>query len=398
MTLHGRHDGPPAVPASEFTDQEDGGEGKADQTVSDTDQTLSDSDQSASDSDQTRADRDQAAADSDQAAADSDQAASDHDLAAGVNSEAHAFSRGIRQRSSRERDSNAQGRLEIAMQRDAIAHLRDLSAKARDEAAEARDRAMALLDDAYSERDGARALTGVELVARAADQRRRAAEQRARAAGHRMLAAEDRRAAAQDREFAAAERREALHDREALAADLSRAAIDGLTRARTRAAGLRELDSEVDRAARNNSPLVVAYLDVVGLKAVNDTGGHASGDALLRRVVDSVQVHLRPYDLVIRIGGDEFLSVMSNLTVEAAQERFRAIARTIEDAPERGAIRVGFAELHAGETADELIARADDDLIRRPRNGGVIGVELDRERSRRDPMSWPALSRPQRGA
>jgi diguanylate cyclase (GGDEF)-like protein len=341
---------------SSHAEPDDHSLGENDQTASETDQTLSDADQSASEHDQTRAE-------CDQAAADRDQAASDHDLAAGVSREAHEFSRGIRERSAREREQTTRERLRVGEQRDAVAHLRDLSAMARDQAADARDLAMAQLDAASAQHEGMRALTGVELVARAAEQRRRAAQHRARAAHQRVLAAEDRHAAARDRELAANERQQALSDREALAAGLDRAAVDGLTSARTRAAGLRELDNELDRARRTDSPLVVAYLDVVGLKAVNDTLGHSAGDALLKRVVASIKAHLRPYDLVIRVGGDEFLCVMSNMTVEDARERFHAIAVTISQASQPDEIRVGFAQrLDAGESADELIARADSEL------------------------------------
>ena len=49
---------------------------------------------------------------------------------------------------------------------------------------------------------------------------------------------------------------------------------------RTRAAVLAELDHELDRCRRNDGVLVVAYADVVGLKAVNDSAGHRAGDAL----------------------------------------------------------------------------------------------------------------------
>jgi diguanylate cyclase (GGDEF)-like protein len=221
---------------------------------------------------------------------------------------------------------------------------------------------MAQLEAAGERHESTRALTGVELVARAGEQRKRAAEHRTQAAGHRLLAAEDRQAAARDRQQAAGERQRAQTDREALAIELDRAAVDALTSAHTRAAGLSELDHELDRARRTTSPLVVVYIDVVGLKAINDTLGHATGDALLTRVVAHVKAHVRPYDLVIRLGGDEFLCVMSNLTLEDARERFRAIAAALSSASDPGAIRTGFAQLRDHETAAELIARADSEL------------------------------------
>jgi diguanylate cyclase (GGDEF)-like protein len=182
-----------------------------------------------------------------------------------------------------------------------------------------------------------------------------------------LLAAEDRQAAARDRDQAAGERQQARTDRQALAIELERAAVDALTSARTRTAGLSELDHELERARRTGSPLAVAYIDVVGLKAVNDLQGHAAGDALLKHVVAHVKAHMRPYDLIIRLGGDEFLCVMSNLTLDAAKRRFEPIATTLDQKPSPGTIRTGFAQLRDHETADTLIARADTEMIQRPR-------------------------------
>ncbi len=329
---------------------------EGDQTASETDQTLSDADHSAADSDQT-------SAEADQAASDSDQAASDHDLASGVNQAAHDFSQSIRQRSTRQREQTAQERLQIAEQRDAVAHLRDLVALARDQAADAADLAMAQLEAAADQQEQTRALTGIDLVARAAEQRKRAAHHRAQAASHRLLAAEDRQSAARDRQSAARERQQARNDREALAVELDRASVDALTGARTRGVGLRELDHELVRATRTTSPLAAAYIDVVGLKAVNDSRGHAAGDAVLSHVVAAVRAHVRPYDLIIRLGGDEFLCVMSNLTLAAARERFDAIAAALKRSG-AGAIRTGFAQLRDHESASALIARADSELTR----------------------------------
>lgn len=152
-----------------------------------------------------------------------------------------------------------------------------------------------------------------------------------------------------------------------------------MTGERTRAAGLADLDHELDRCQRTNSSLVVAYVDVVGLKALNDNEGHAAGDELLKRLVATIRAHVRSYDLIIRLGGDEFLCVMTAVTLPDARQRFRQVAGTLAASPDAGAIRTGFAELRSDDDgADELIARADGELLdnrldRKPgRSGRVV--------------------------
>lgn len=335
-----------------------------DQTLADSEQTLADSDQTLSDADQTGADNDQTSADSDQVASDRDQAASDRDLASGdANPGAHELSRDIRQRTTRQRAQTAHTRLEAANKRDAIGHARDLAALARDQAADARDLAMLQRDAAYEQDLDTRMVTGEEIIMRAAEGRKRAAQHRAQTAEQRALAAQDRQAATEDREQAARDRLQALADLEALARQLAIAETDPLTGSRGRAAGLIDLDHEVDRCRRTTGLLVVVYVDFVGLKAVNDTMGHGAGDELLKRGVQLIKEHLRSYDLVIRLGGDEFLCVISNMPLLDARQRFSGIAAALAAASYPGAIRTGFAELTPDETPTELIARADGELI-----------------------------------
>jgi len=247
-------------------------------------------------------------------------------------------------------------------EREERAQSRDLAAAARDEFAAARDLAMAQCDD-DAHGDGEAALTHAEMVARAAAQRERAARHSAHAAADRARAAEDRQAAAEDRRHAAADLQGALADQAKLARELAITETDSLTGARTRAAGLTDLDHELHRCRRTKSRLVVAYVDVVGLKSVNDIQGHQAGDRLLVHSVAAIKQHLRPYDLVIRLGGDEFLCVMSSMTLLDAHRRFSAIAVALADAPSAPAIRTGFAELSPEQTATDLIATADADLI-----------------------------------
>jgi diguanylate cyclase (GGDEF)-like protein len=233
-------------------------------------------------------------------------------LSDGSNSRAHEFSREIRRRNAVRGRQTAEARLDAADIRDAIAHARDLAATTRD--------------------DGTDAL-GL------------------------------RRAGAADREQAARERLHALVDREILADELAIADNDPLTGARTRAAGLTDLRREVDRCTRTGCELVVAYVDVVGLKHLNDSQGHEAGDALLAGAVRAMKDHLRPYDLVVRIGGDEFLCAMSGMTPADARARFAVIASAVASAPVSAAIRTGFAALEHGDGVTDLIARADGEMI-----------------------------------
>jgi diguanylate cyclase (GGDEF)-like protein len=318
------------------------------QTLVARDQALADNDQIGSDSDQTASDRDQAAANS-------DQAASDRDLVRGGDPDAHGSSRELRSRTAQQRQFSARGRVAAASARDQVAHTRDLTALARDRTAELRDRALATQDAASAGRDS-------EIMLRAAENRSSAAADRGAAAESRTRAAVDREQAARDRDGAAREVLQAHAERHALLAQLASAETDGLTGTRSRAAGLKDFDHEIARARRTMAPLVIAYIDIVGLKAVNDQHGHGAGDALLQHAVNAIRVHLRSYDLIVRIGGDEFMCVMSGATIEHARKRFAAIQTKLAADAYPSEIKVGFAALTDADTAVELIQRADAEL------------------------------------
>jgi diguanylate cyclase (GGDEF)-like protein len=229
-----------------------------------------------------------------------------------------------------------------------------------DRAADERDLALAKRDAAWGSDD--RATTAAEVLLRAMEDRRRAAADRAAAATARENAAADRARAATDRERAAQERARARADREALIQQLLVAETDALTGARTRGAGLADLDHEVERARRTNEMLAVAYIDIVGLKKVNDTQGHGAGDALLQRVVDAIRRQLRSYDLIVRVGGDEFVCALSGATLPDARTRFAAVRAELARPPEACEIKVGLAELTPEASGADLIALADADL------------------------------------
>jgi diguanylate cyclase (GGDEF)-like protein len=132
---------------------------------------------------------------------------------------------------------------------------------------------------------------------------------------------------------------------------------------------MEQLERELERARRTGEGLVVAFVDVDGLKQVNDTEGHLAGDALLIAVADSLRACLRSYDLVMRFGGDEFVCALPNSSLEQVRGRFGEVSRFLGACPAAGSITVGLAELGDGDRAEDLVRCADADLLAR-RGGG----------------------------
>jgi diguanylate cyclase (GGDEF)-like protein len=126
--------------------------------------------------------------------------------------------------------------------------------------------------------------------------------------------------------------------------------------------GTADLQREIDRARRSDGLLILAFVDVDGLKTINDTRGHAAGDRALRAVAAALVDGLRSYDLVVRYGGDEFLCGLPGTDLDAAQRRFDAVARTLVEQNPGTSVSIGLAELANPDTLDALTARADASL------------------------------------
>ena len=331
-----------------------------DQTSSDSDQTGSDLDQTFSDVDQTASDRDQRASDRDQAAADSDQRESDAGHSGADARPAGETSRRTRSQSTLDRDISSHARQEAARARDAVAERRDIDADARDADAERRDAIMATIDAEMAQlerRDAdARANGALSAHEQAVADRRRAAAARQRSADVRTAAARDRAAARGDRARAA-------EDRRAAQASLLVEALDHLTGALRRNAGLEGLRRELERTRQDEELLTVAFIDVNNLKHVNDEHGHAAGDELLRAVVSGVRALLRPDDLILRFGGDEFVGVLAGHAPAHLVERFDELATNLAGNYPGSGLTVGFAEATPEDNAEQLIARADQAMI-----------------------------------
>lgn len=88
-----------------------------------------------------------------------------------------------------------------------------------------------------------------------------------------------------------------------------------------------------------------------------------AGDALLVAVADSLRACLRSYDLIMRFGGDEFVCVLPHADVKKVRGRFTEVSKALAVGPAGGSITVGFAELDDNDSPEELIRRADTDLL-----------------------------------
>lgn len=160
-------------------------------------------------------------------------------------------------------------------------------------------------------------------------------------------------------------------------AELARASRrDVLTGLPNRRAFDEELAREVARAGRDAKPLAVVMLDVDRFKVVNDTHGHAAGDAVLREVAARAAAAVRAGDLVARIGGEEFVLLLHGADLTGAlelAERVRvAVAATPVVAGDRRlavTASLGCAVLAPGEAPEALVARADARLYDAKRGG-----------------------------
>ena len=259
----------------------------------------------------------------------------------------------VREHAADDRERAAEDRHDDASDRDQSEAAAEQGTSNRDHAAADRHRAAFDRDQTVSDHDLYRAAADQRTVGRS-----ESARDRAHAAADRKAAIEDRAGA--DRDYGL--RRD----------DLRRAQLDQLTGAFGRDVGLLLLEREINRARHGNGHLVLAYIDVDGLKQVNDSHGHAAGDALLRDVAAAVQKHLRSFDTLVRVGGDEFVCALGDCTRAVADSRFEEIRATMHTTQPHASVSVGFAELRPGDTLEELTQRGDAALyeVKRGRGGG----------------------------
>ena len=221
------------------------------------------------------------------------------------------------------------------------------AALVRGELAGAREQAVAQRDSARAAREEAAAER--EAIANSRD---RAAVEREAGTPARLAAGPEDAGETGDPEL----------ERARLEAELQRAHLDALTGALRREVGRLALRNEIERARRADGKFVIAFIDVDGLKGVNDRDGHAAGDRVLRMLAAIMRANLRPYDPIVRFGGDEFVCGIASIDPGEVQHRIGVMDQSLRNATGVG-ITAGLATLTSNESVDELTERADAALI-----------------------------------
>jgi len=150
------------------------------------------------------------------------------------------------------------------------------------------------------------------------------------------------------------------------------AALDPLTGLYNRRSGEQRLTEEISRAVRYQRPLTILLIDLDGLKQTNDRLGHAAGDTVLRQFAERLQRAIRGSDLAVRLGGDEFMALLPECRTEEVRHVINSIEGLVIDyegtkIPCR--FSRGWTDYRPGETAEELLKRADQALYSNKRAG-----------------------------
>jgi diguanylate cyclase (GGDEF)-like protein len=135
---------------------------------------------------------------------------------------------------------------------------------------------------------------------------------------------------------------------------------------------MRELERLVDRAQRYGHRAAMLFVDLDGLKMINDTFGHRAGDGALIQVADLLTKGIRRSDIVARIGGDEFAVLLESASEDSAHETAARLENLIcgcefehdgDALPLSVAIGVGMID--GDDSPDAVMARADEEMYRR---------------------------------
>ncbi len=149
---------------------------------------------------------------------------------------------------------------------------------------------------------------------------------------------------------------------------------DALTGLPNRLVFEERIDAIIKQADRYNCPLTLAALDLDHFKDVNDTMGHLMGDRVLQQVSKALQIQIRTSDLLVRMGGDEFLLILPNTNMVAARNLGERLCRAVEylditAGQTKLGISIGLAEWRPEISKHQWLEQADDILYQAKKDG-----------------------------
>lgn len=159
-------------------------------------------------------------------------------------------------------------------------------------------------------------------------------------------------------------------DQECRLAELS--ATDALTGARSRAEFLHQAEQVAGLARDTGASLALLYLDIDHFKRLNDSHGHAAGDAVLRGLAGALRQALPQHDVLGRLGGEEFCVLLpgqEQAQAVAVAERLRLLLAQVPRPDERLTVSVGIAVLRADESVMQTLHRADLAMLKAKQSG-----------------------------
>ncbi len=151
---------------------------------------------------------------------------------------------------------------------------------------------------------------------------------------------------------------------------------DSLTGVYSRVAYDERLEQELARWNRYRSPFSYVIVDLDHFKRVNDTWGHSAGDKALKIIAQLMQDYVRKSDAVFRIGGEEFVLLLTDTAAERADQAIAKMRAAIAESsfhfkgePVQITLSAGITETRPGDDAESIYERADQALYQAKRNG-----------------------------
>jgi len=145
---------------------------------------------------------------------------------------------------------------------------------------------------------------------------------------------------------------------------------DPLTGVKNRRGFLRELRRAAAFARRHGAVASLLYLDLDGLKGINDRQGHGAGDAALKALAARLLGHVRESDVVGRLGGDEFAVLLLQADADQARAKAESLAQLLEEEPAVFenvllplSVSYGVRQLDPGAEPEEALAAADAAML-----------------------------------